>query len=86
MGGALDARGIASAENLKSEVEGDIEDLDGVLRITRIRIKYHIRIPTGTRDKAERALAGYADKCPAYQSVKECIAVTWEADLTEEVG
>jgi uncharacterized OsmC-like protein len=58
--------------------------VDDVLKITKIRIQYRFKIPTGTRDKAERALAVYSEKCPAYQSVKSCIDCTWEADIKEE--
>ncbi len=76
-------RGIKSAENLVSEVEGDIEDVDGVLKITKIRLKYNFKIPAGTRDKAERALELYAEKCPAYQSVRGCIDCSWEAEIEE---
>jgi uncharacterized OsmC-like protein len=65
-------------------VDGDIEDVDGVLRITKIRIHYHFEIPAGTRDMAERALAVYADQCPAYQSVKGCIDCSWQATIKEE--
>jgi uncharacterized OsmC-like protein len=64
-------------------VEGDIEDVDGVLKITKIRLTYKLRIPAGSRDKAERALAVYADKCPAYQSVKNCMECTWQAEIAE---
>ena len=64
-------------------MEGDIEDVDGVLKITKIRLTYKLRIPAGSRDKAERALAVYADKCPAYQSVKNCIQCTWQAEMAE---
>ena len=64
-------------------MEGDIEDVDGVLRITRIRLKYRFRLPAGLRDKAERALAVYAENCPAYQSVKGCIDCSWDADMEE---
>ena len=66
-----------------ANVEGDIEEVEGVLRITKIRIGYKINIPRGMRDKAERALASYADKCPAYQSVRGCIDVTWDAEIKE---
>lgn len=76
-------RGVPSAGNLVAQVEGDIEDVDGVMRITRIRVHYRFRAPPGTREKAERALATYADKCPAYQSVKDCIACSWSADIDE---
>jgi len=65
-------------------VDGDIEDVDGVLKITKIRINYRFKIPAGTREKAERALSVYADMCPAYQSVKGCIACSWNAEMEEE--
>ena len=76
-------RQVPSAENLSADVEGDIEDVEGVLRITRIRLRYRARIPAGTREKFDRALATYAEKCPAYQSVKGCIDVTWDAEVEE---
>ena len=74
---------MTSAENLKAAVEGDIEAVEGVLRITRIRLRHQATIPKGTRDAVDRALEVYADSCPAYQSVKGCIDVSWEADFTE---
>jgi uncharacterized OsmC-like protein len=76
-------RGIASANNLAARVEGDIEDVDGVMRITKIRLHYRFRIPAGTREKVDRVLATYAEKCPAYQSVKGCIACTWTSEIEE---
>ena len=83
MGTALDVRGIKSAENLVAEVEGDIEDVDGVLKISKIRIKYHFKIPKGMSEKAERVLAVHAGSCPAYQSVKGCIECSWDAEMEE---
>jgi organic hydroperoxide reductase OsmC/OhrA len=74
---------VPSAENLRADVEGDIEDVDGVLRITKIRVRYRAKVPSGTRETVERALEVYAESCPAYQSVRGCIDVSWEADLTE---
>jgi len=64
-------------------VEGDIEDLDGVLKITKIRLKYRFNLPEGAKEKAERALGVYAEKCPAYQTIKNCIDVSWTADMEE---
>jgi uncharacterized OsmC-like protein len=77
-------REIKSAENLVANVEGDIEEVDGVLKITSIRLHYRLRIPAGSRDKVDRALATYADKCPAFQSVKGCIECTWDVEVTEQ--
>ena len=77
-------REVKSAENLVADVEGDIEEVDGVLRITSIRLHYRLKIPAGSRDKVDRVLATYADKCPAYQSVKGCIECTWDVEATAE--
>jgi uncharacterized OsmC-like protein len=76
-------RQIPSANNLVAQVEGDIEDVNGVLKITKIRLHYCFRIPPGTRESVERLLASYADKCPAYQSVKGCIECSWDAEIVE---
>ena len=59
------------------------EDVDGVMRITKIRLRYRFKIPPGMREKLDRVLASYAEKCPAYQSVKGCIACSWEAEVEE---
>jgi len=83
LGGALDARGIPSSENLAASVEGDIEDVNGVLTISKIRLKYTFTVSPELREKAERALAVYAEKCPAYMSVKDCIDCSWEAEIRE---
>lgn len=77
-------RQIPAVDNLVADVEGDIEDVDGVLKITQIRLHYRLKIPAGSREKAERALATYADKCPAYQSVKGCIECTWDMQAVEK--
>jgi len=58
--------------------------VDGVLKITKIRLRYHLIIPTGTREKADRALSVYAEKCPAYQSVRNCIDCSWETEIEEQ--
>jgi uncharacterized OsmC-like protein len=67
-----------------AQVEGDIENVNGVLKITKIRLHYRFRIPPGTRESVERLLASYAEKCPAYQSVKSCIECSWDAEMVEE--
>jgi len=55
-----------------------------VIRITKIRVRYRLQIPAGTREKAERALEIYPGSCPAYASVKGCISVESTAELTEK--
>ena len=85
MARALEVRDIpAPRENVQADVEGDIEAIDKVLRITRIRVHYRLRIPSGSRDRAERAVATHAAKCPAANSISGCIDLDISADITEE--
>ena len=74
-------REIPVADNLTADVEGDIEDIDGIPRITNIRLVYRLRAPAGSRDKVQRALEVYAEKCPAYMSIKGCINCSWTVEL-----
>jgi hypothetical protein len=76
-------RGARSAGNLTADVEGDIENVGGVMKITRVRLRYRFQVPAGTREKIERLLDSYAEQCPAYQSVKGCIDCTWTAEIEE---
>ena len=76
-------REIKSADNLVAQVEGDIEDVGGVMRITKIRLHYRFQVPAGSREKVDRVLASYAEQCPAYQSVKGCIDCAWDAEVVE---
>ena len=74
---------MPSAENLTAEVEGDIEDVGGVLKITTIRLHYRIQAPAEKRESIERLLGSYAEACPAYQSVRACIDCSWTAEIEE---
>lgn len=69
---------------VRSRVEGDIEAVDRILRITKIRVHYEIRIPAGKREAAERAVATHEQKCPAATSVRGCIPIEITAEIFEE--
>jgi uncharacterized OsmC-like protein len=73
----------AGGHGFRDVVEGDIENVDGVIRITRIRVHYHLKIPAGTRDRAQRALDTHQSKCPAAVSVRDSIAIETSADVEE---
>ena len=73
-----------TSETLTAAVEGDIEAVEKVLRITRIRVRYALTIPAGKRDAAARAVAKHPSGCPAHNSVKGCIDVDIQADITEQ--
>lgn len=85
LAGALAVRQIPNhPDKVRSDVEGDIENVDGVIRITRIRVKYHLKIPQGKREAAERAIATHERKCPAAMSVKGAIQLEYSAEIEEE--
>lgn len=62
-------------ERYRADVEGDIENVDGVLKITRIRVKYHLKIPPDKAADAREAFSSYIGRCPAAQSVIGCIRI-----------
>ena len=64
-----------------AEVEGDIEDVDGVLKITRIRVRFHLKVPGGMEKEARDAFSSYLTRCPAAQSVIGCIAIEDSLDI-----
>lgn len=62
-------------ERYRADVAGEIEAVDGVLKITRIEVSYTLRLKPEQREAAEAAFAVYLPKCPAAQSVVGCIAL-----------
>ena len=58
-----------------AEVEGDIENVNKVLKITQIRVKYHLKVPRGKEEDAKNAFSTYLPSCPAAQSVTGCIQI-----------
>ena len=70
-------------DRFRADVEGDVEDVDGVLRITRIRVKYTMKVPPGRTEDAREVLKVYVEKCPAAMSVKGAIAISDSAEIAE---
>jgi len=69
-----------------ADVEGDIENVNGILKITRIGVTYHMKVPKGKTDEAKEALSAYLSKCPAAQSVIGCINIKDQAVIEEIEG
>ena len=85
--GALSARKIrVPADKFHATVEGRIEKAGSTIRITEIDVHYELTIPAGTREEAERALRVHPQACPAHESVKDAIKVSWTADIQEEAA
>jgi uncharacterized OsmC-like protein len=80
--GALAGRKIAfDRDSFKASVDGRITGIGKTIRITAIHVHYDVTVPAESREAAERALAVHPEGCPAHQSVKDAIAVTWDATL-----
>jgi uncharacterized OsmC-like protein len=79
---ALAGRKIAfDADTFTAAVEGRIVGIGKTIRIASIHIRYDVAVPAHSREAAERALALHPQGCPAHQSVKDAIAITWAATL-----
>ena len=80
--GALAGRKIEyHRESYKASVEGHISGIGKTIRIKSIHVHYDLAVPAGAREAAERALQLHPEGCPAHQSVKGAIEVTWDATL-----
>jgi uncharacterized OsmC-like protein len=80
--GALAGRKIAfDRESFKAAVEGRISGVGKTIRIKSIHVHYDVAVPAESREAAERALAVHPEGCPAHQSVKDAIGITWAATL-----
>jgi len=76
LAGRLAKQEIRTSEDLYwAEVEGDIENVNGVLKITQIRVNYHLSTAEEKTKDAREAFASYLASCPAAQSVIGCIEI-----------
>ena len=62
-------------DNYRAEVEGDIENVNNVLQITQIRVKYYLKTHLEKIAEAQDAFSFYLQYCPAAQSIKGCIEI-----------
>lgn len=84
LNGALEVRGIRLApEAIVARVEGVNEVRERIPVLTAIRVHYTLRVPAGSRDVVDRALATHQAKCPTAESLKGAVGVSWTADVTE---
>ncbi|HKK08545.1 MAG TPA: OsmC family protein [Gemmatimonadota bacterium] len=84
LNGALEVREVElDPGDIVAEVEGVNEVRDGVPVLTAVRIHYRLRIPPGTRERVDRALARHQSKCPTAQSLAGAVEVSWTAEIEE---
>ncbi len=82
LAGALVGRKVAfDRDAYTATVEGRIVGIGRTIRIESIALHYELNVPADAREAAERALRLHPEGCPAHQSVKDAIPVTWDARL-----
>jgi uncharacterized OsmC-like protein len=80
--GALAGRKIAfDRDTYTAAVEGRIVGHGKTIRIRSIHLHYELAVPADALEATERALAAHPQGCPAHESVKGAIDVTWDATV-----
>jgi len=84
LNGALEARQVnLPGDAMSCEARGVNEIHDGLPVLTEVRLHYRLRIPTGTREAVDRALARHQARCPTATSLNGAVAVSWTAEIVE---
>src|SRR5712692_11713015 len=87
LAGALSGRKIQfDRQTYTATVDGRIVGIDKTIRIESIAVHYDLTVPAEFREAAERALRIHPQGCPAHQSVKDAIKITWDATLHIDDG
>ena len=80
--GALAGRKIEfDRDTFAATVDGRIRGIGKTIRISSIHVHYDVTIPPEAVEAAQRALAVHVQGCPAHQSVKNAIKITWAATV-----
>ena len=80
LAGALSGRKIPfDRQTYTATVDGRIAGVGKTIRIYSIALHYEFTVPADSREATIRALKTHPQGCPAHQSVKDAIAVSWDA-------
>jgi hypothetical protein len=82
LAGALAGRKIPfDRSQLSATVDGRIASYGRTIRIESIVVHYDLTLPAEHRETVERSLRVHVAGCPAYQSLKAAISISWDATL-----
>lgn len=82
LAGALSGRKIRyDRTSYSATVDGRIAGFGKTIRIESINVHYDLTIPPDALETTGRALNVHTAGCPAHQSVKAAIKITWGATL-----
>jgi len=80
--GALAGRKINfNRDTYRARAEGRIAGTGKTIKIQSIHVHYDLEVPADAVEATERALAAHPLGCPAHESVKGAIAVSWDATV-----
>src|SRR5436190_22519681 len=80
--GALAGRKIAfDRDGFTAAADGRIVGHGKTIRIRSIHLHDELAVPPESLEATERALAAHPQGCPAHESVKGAIEVTWDAKV-----
>ena len=68
-------------DRFRADVTGDIQAVNGVLKITRIDVIYSLKLPEEKKTDAIEAFNNYLHLCPGAQSVVGCIDLHHELNM-----
>jgi organic hydroperoxide reductase OsmC/OhrA len=84
LNGAPEVRGITlEPDAVTAMAEGVNEVQDRLPVLTRIVVHYMLRIPAGSREAVDRALATHRDQCPMAATLHGAVDVTRTADIEQ---
>lgn len=72
------------SDRYRADVEGDIENVGGVLKITEIRVHYRLTVKPEEKADARWAMDNYIERCPGAMSVTGCIRLEHSLELVAE--
>jgi uncharacterized OsmC-like protein len=85
LAGALEARSIPTGpDKVSAEVEGYIENVENKPLITRVHVKYHLKVPQGKKAEAQRAIDHHEQNCAVSQTIRHGITIEFEGEIEEE--
>jgi uncharacterized OsmC-like protein len=71
----------ASGGRLTSEARGEVVEENGVLRIRRIEVVYHLKASEDQRPAIERAHEFHADHCPLARTLAGCVEIATRLEI-----
>ena len=76
-----------ASDAISARAEGVNEVVGGIVVLTRIHVRYDVRLPEGADPaKVDRALATHAAKCPTACSLKGSVEIGWQAAVMASDG